>query len=558
MSLDLPPATVSRSGLSSVRDRLPKLRLALPTGNDDQEIDESRWHLKYGGVVIAAIGFVLTRVTVLSAIHLDVPLVHFLAGDILPLVLGLGITVFGIGLAISTLSRAFVNTVAIWCLLGTLGMAAVAGVIVFQVSLYVGPPSLGGVWANSVFANTLLGGAIGGILIGVRSATNHRHRRELKRQSSQVTILNRYLRHEVLNKLTVIQGYTAHLLEESTEDTIEPLRRIQRSATQVQEAIDDVGFLARLRPDSETSLETVRLTGILEERVAAVRETYPEAEVVLEVPPNESIQVRAGSHLPRVFEELLKNAIQHNDTTPRRVRVSVTSNGRFVAIHVVDNGPGLPEAQRSILEDGILPTYDDPSSGFGLPMVRMLVSQYQGTIEVNQSQMETSGTDVRLTFSRGEDANGDRSDEPVAYSFGIDPRHLGRTALAALSAGVAMGVVLFVLTDTLPAIGGLYGVQSPGVGWVLHLFHSVVFGLVFAAALSRFSVPASESFFGRYTVVGLGYGVVLWAGAAGIVMPIWLNLVGISTALPFLTLPSLLGHTIWGGTLGALYGYLVP
>ena len=38
-------------------------------------------------------------------------------------------------------------------------------------------------------------------------------------------------------------------------------------------------------------------------------------------------------------------------------------------------------------------------------------------------------------------------------------------------------------------------------------------------------------------------------------MPIWLQLVGIEASIPNLTAPSLIGHLVWGLTLGTLYHY---
>jgi len=72
-------------------------------------------------------------------------------------------------------------------------------------------------------------------------------------------------------------------------------------------------------------------------------------------------------------------------------------------------------------------------------------------------------------------------------------------------------------------IGSLYGVGSPLAGWVSHLFHSVVFGLLYAA---------------------------------GVVMPLWLQFVGIEATVPNTTLPGIVGHVVWGAVLGGLYTLL--
>lgn len=558
MSIDLPLSNLDHSDASFITDRASRIRSWLPTIESNRHPERSRWGIKFGGVVIAAIGFLITRLTVLPAVHLDVTLVQFLIGDLLPLALGLGITVVGIGITVSSLPRSYVNTLARWCVLGTLGMAVVAGIILLQVSLYLGTVSVQGVWASSIVANSLLGGAIGGILIGLRSAENKQHRQELRQHTAQSTILNRLLRHEVLNKLSVIKGYTTQLSTSSTTDDGVAIQHIDRSATRMQEAIDDVGFLTRLRRQSAASLTPVRIDEIVAEEVRNIRETHPAAEVVTEDSPSESVHVRADKHIRQVFSELFENAVQHNAASTPKVEITLDSYDRYVEIRIVDDGPGLPDDQRAVLAGGELPEYDDPSTGFGLPMVRMLVSQYDGTVAVDHEADTSDGTVITLAFPRVAAHNSDDTDHSSSAPVGVDSGHLGRATVASLVAGVAMGAVLTGLTDTLPAIGGLYGVQSVGVGWVLHLFHSVVFGLIFATAVSHTSGGWTTPSIGRCAVLGLGYGIVLWAVAAGIVMPVWLNLVGIPSSVPFLTLSSLLGHTVWGVSLGVLYGSLQP
>ncbi|MGM0398435.1 MAG: histidine kinase, partial [Halobacteriota archaeon] len=92
-----------------------------------------------------------------------------------------------------------------------------------------------------------------------------------------------------------------------------------------------------------------------------------------------------------------------------------------------------------------------------------------------------------------------------------------------------------------------------------HLGNSVVFGLVFAGAVIY--LPALSDYADRVTTstgLGIAYGVLLWIGAAAIVMPIWLTAVGFPNAppLPNLNPLSLVGHVAFGAVLGALFPVL--
>lgn len=65
-----------------------------------------------------------------------------------------------------------------------------------------------------------------------------------------------------------------------------------------------------------------------------------------------------------------------------------------------------------------------------------------------------------------------------------------------------------------------------------------------------------------YVAVGLAWSVALWLLAAGVVAPLWLQLLGISAPLPSLSVPALLTHLVWGLSLSLLtawgYASLIP
>lgn len=129
--------------------------------------------------------------------------------------------------------------------------------------------------------------------------------------------------------------------------------------------------------------------------------------------------------------------------------------------------------------------------------------------------------------------------------------------LAGLIGGAAMGIVWSFQNPGIleAAIPALYGLSGGLAGWVVHMVHSAIFGVVFAAIVSR---PAVRNYGEREvsaTGVGIVYGVVLWIVAAGIVMPIWLDAVGFvgAPALPNLTLLGLVTHLLYGLLLGAAY-----
>jgi uncharacterized membrane protein YagU involved in acid resistance len=108
------------------------------------------------------------------------------------------------------------------------------------------------------------------------------------------------------------------------------------------------------------------------------------------------------------------------------------------------------------------------------------------------------------------------------------------------------------LAVAIPALYTLAPPPSGALGWIVHLSHGAVFGVGFAA-LAR-AVPV-EFTTPRSAGVGVAYGAALWVVAAGLLMPVWLQVVGFSQAppVPNFALPSLLWHAVFGVVLGAAY-----
>lgn len=506
-----------------------------------------RWRPKYGGVAIAAVGFLLTRFVVLTAIRGQSMPTQFLLSGGLALVFGLGVIVVGIALAVSTLPRSSVNTITRWCLVGVGGMALIAGLGVLEAVLYGRVGSTADVLASSQATNGLIGGAVGGVLVGVYSVKSGEYRRDLALNVDRVTLLNRIIRDKVLNKTTVIRANLDFLKTDGVQPS--KVEVIDRSVDRMEQAVEEVGFLARADERAELGLEPVDLGAAVERSIGRARENHPGTGFDYRSDRPSPVRVMGNDHLETIFDRLFAAVAEPEGAAAGNVSVSVVAFERAVAVRVSSPGLSLADAERDLIAEGTLPEYDDPSVGFDLPIARLLVSQYGGEIDLYE---DDSTTGISIALPR---VVGNQVGAIAGIETGVDLGQFRDTTLASLVGGVGMGLILWSLTDALPAIGGLYGVQSLTIGWILHLFHSVVFGILFVGLLEG-PLRDDERTIGGRVALGTGYGLALWLVAAGFVMPIWLNAVGIESAIPRLTLPSLLGHVTWGALLGGLYSLL--
>jgi signal transduction histidine kinase len=504
--------------------------------------------INYWGLVVAGVGFVLTRFTVTLAID-QAPLRFYLAG-VVPLVLGLVLSAFGVALAVSDVDRSLVRTTAVWCVVGT-GTMLVLVVLTLLGSSPDGMPTFRTARSRVYLSNFLIGGSVGGTLTGLYAARNRRQRDQLRRQTTRLGVLNDLLRHEVFNALTAIRGYASL----SASDDSEAERVIEVQSDSIEETIEEVRYLTGSASTNGTSVAPVPVRDQVDEAVETVVRRNPDAAVAVES-TDRNPRALANGRLEYVFTHLVENAVVHTDEESATVSIDATSD--TVRVTVSDDGPGLPSEERRLLEDGIV-TRDEPGAGFGLYFVRFLVESYRGSVETD---VGPDGSDVTVVLPRAvADETGLRSmpSDPTGVRPAIP--HLAVIVGAALVAGVLFGGVTESLGGSVGISGVLYGVDSAVVGWITHQFHSIVFGFVFAGLIAVTPRRFHDSV-RAYAGTGTAWGVALWLVAAGIVTPVWLRFVGIQAQLPNLSVVSLVAHVVWGAALGVLtilgYRHVVP
>lgn len=206
-----------------------------------------------------------------------------------------------------------------------------------------------------------------------------RARREVNRRRQRIEVLNRTLRHNIRNEINVVVGYLGDVLDDADGELTESDRRKIETAQRYAENISRTSEKARYAEQtlSKDGLEVFELGPLVDEAVGATSERYPDAEIATAL--GGSWTVIADESLPKAVEELIENAVRHQDGSPPEVTVSVCRVDGAVAIDVANPGDQIPADDQRALRRG-RETSLLHGRGVGLWMVKWIAENSNGSV----------------------------------------------------------------------------------------------------------------------------------------------------------------------------------
>jgi signal transduction histidine kinase len=228
-----------------------------------------------------------------------------------------------------------------------------------------------------------------------------RQEEALEVERERLDFLNAMLRHHVLNGMNVVIATAERLAAEAEGKRRRRLEIIHRRGTAIVDLVGTIRSLVRtIQRDEASGFGPVDLDATLRRSIEAVEAQHEDATVTVDG-IDADLAVSADAMLETVFEDLIENAIRHNDRPDPEVRVLVEADEGTVSVNVEDDGPGIPDTvRRDVFDDGM--TGD--RSGFGLHVVHLLVTLYDGSLSI--SDRDPRGTVVTVTLPRATQPGG--------------------------------------------------------------------------------------------------------------------------------------------------------
>lgn len=217
----------------------------------------------------------------------------------------------------------------------------------------------------------------------------------------------RRLAHEIKNPLTPIQ-LSAERLQLKLADKLDSTdasmltRGTQTIITQVQamkRMVDDFRDYARLPAPVVASLDLNALIG-------DVLGLYESSAIAIDTRLAEGLPPVLGdaTQLRQIIHNLLRNAEDAlEESSDGRIEIVTAPAERTVRLIIGDNGPGFPlELLPRIFEPYV--TTKLRGTGLGLPIVKKIIEEHLGIIEISNAPEGGARIDIRLPLAREEEA----------------------------------------------------------------------------------------------------------------------------------------------------------
>ena len=211
-----------------------------------------------------------------------------------------------------------------------------------------------------------------------------RQQQALERRNEELALLNQIVRHDIKNDLTVILGWGDALREHVEPAGEEHLNRIMSASDHIAGIAETAGdFMEILEGDKEPELHPVALEPVLRTEIEKARSAHGVATISMTSDVSTELHVLATELLASVFRNLLNNAVTHNDKAEPEITIEVDAGSETVDVHIADNGPGVPNSQKTEIFGRGEMGKKSQGSGIGLYLVDTLVEMYGGDVHIS-------------------------------------------------------------------------------------------------------------------------------------------------------------------------------
>ena len=194
---------------------------------------------------------------------------------------------------------------------------------------------------------------------------------EIKIGRERLKMLNKIIRHDLLNDFTVIRSAINIYRNSGDKSMIDEIqKRVEKSIKTIANYRKYESFI-----DANDDLEEIEVSEI----VRLLPNEYPNLKFYIKG----TCRAYANEVFSSVFTNIISNSVKHGNAT--QIDIIIYSEDDMCIIKIIDNGSGIPdEIKDKIFDEGFF--YGKSGhTGIGLHIVKETIEHYGGSISVEDN-----------------------------------------------------------------------------------------------------------------------------------------------------------------------------
>lgn len=206
----------------------------------------------------------------------------------------------------------------------------------------------------------------------------------------------------VVDLLSVLEkGYV-----DDPEKMKELICRARKKSEALIKIVDDILDYTVLENKSQMKRERINLFDIIDESFSIIKPYAKEKSITINYSRNSCLEKHVfGNYtfLLRAFNNIIMNAVKYNREEGRIDIRCFERFGKFIIIEVSDTGIGISEEDKQKVFNIFMRGKEarkniDGSIGLGLSLVRQIIKDHEGTIDLDSIEGEGTTVTIKLPF----------------------------------------------------------------------------------------------------------------------------------------------------------------
>nr|AGF93412.1 membrane protein containing ATP-binding region, ATPase-like protein [uncultured organism] len=214
---------------------------------------------------------------------------------------------------------------------------------------------------------------------------------EKRKIEEKEEFLHSILRHDLKNKIQIIEGYhellRSYELPKVAEEYVEKARKASKEGNNLIEKIRALRRVENGRTDK------IKIDSVISKTVEKYQDQAEDNDIKIDYEKSQC-EFLAGPLLEELFSNLIENCIKHANCS--EIKISTRKSEDKCVISVEDDGDGIPDQTKGKIFEKGFKKGGNAGSGLGLSLVKEIAEGYKGKIKAGDSEL--GGAKFKVSF----------------------------------------------------------------------------------------------------------------------------------------------------------------